>query len=618
MKTAIQLINDPYTKDIKIKELLPGITKQDIKKELENYKIINGVHWDNISDAIEAVNKTGKATTEIIIKSGYGPTIRIIEDNNSIKEIEGKEFEEVYSNIYTALISKKKDITIESGSFIKKGKLFLTTENNINNKPLLMDNTISYDIVSNHIEYYANTSGYLALKNRVLTIVDPITINTDKTTKYYIVAPVKYGEDDLIKDFKTVDYKNKDIKRFLDSNKKALVVLKESKKMKPGRNGSIKFLEGKNKEANYNNNFREVQKGEIIAEKIEAIQGVDGSDINGNIIKSSRVTDVKLDIGENIDSFFAKSENITFYKAAIDGVLYTTPHFITVAKDLIVKSNVNMETGNIKYDGDIYILGTVNSGFSVKCGGNLSVKGSVENGAEIFCYGNVNIEKGIIGHNTKFYSDKDTKADFIQEADIKINGDLNIESYIYNSNVFARGNIIVKGKKIKGESHGSVIGSNITSMENINLHSAGSISSRTVISCGVDYEVMEGIRTIKGVVPVIDRKLMHLQYSIGFDLTKKDAKEKLLKLPPVEKKLVINKLTKLKEIIHQKDELLKKQKELEVREYSYDLQNLSIVIQKFIKSGAEIVIGKLKKRISVDTRNVTFKIQGNHIFEESN
>lgn len=369
--------------------------------------------------------------------------------------------------------------------------------------------------------------------------------------------------------------------------------------MNTSRAASIKFLK--------NGKIREVKKGEVIAEKIEAI--VDDS------TKSEPIKDVELKIGDNITSYKLESEKIIFYRSKINGVLYTTKNAITVEKDLRIKSDLNMEIGNLNYSGDIYIEGNVNPGLEIICGGNLFITKSIENGAVIHCSGDVSVGKGIIGRNTIFFSKGNATASFIQETNIRLNGNLNIKDYIYNSYVFSRGSLTVNGNSIHGESHGSVIGSKIISMDNILIHSAGSNSSKTTISCGVDTYVTESINKIKTILPVLERKLIQVQFSIGIDLTHKKSIEKALKLPPVERRMLIDNLTELKKIINYKDQLKTREKELKKIEFSNNINELTVTINKFIKAGVEIIIGKYKKRVSVDQKKVVFRALNNRIIE---
>lgn len=607
MPDLIQFVNNPYTKEIKIKELHPGISKEEIKNQLEKKKLAIEVDWKNIDIELENIQRTGITSKEIVIKKGYGPTIRIIDDNNIPREVKGDIFQTTYSTMYKMI--QIQGIVTNKGMFLNKRKFFLATENNPNQLPLLTDKTISYEILGNHIEYYANTSGYLALNDNTLTIIPPVTINDDKTAKIYIVAPVKYGKKDLINDFELLDFKKTDIKKLLEYNKVKYITLKESKKMVPGRNGKIKFIK--------NEKIREVKKGEIVAEKIEPIHGTEGQDINGNIIRCNPVNDVVLHTGENIRSLYLESEKITFFKSEIDGVLYSSENKITVKKDLRIHSDLTLEIGNLTYSGDIFIEGNVNPGMEINCGGNLHIKKSIENGAIINCNGDVTVGKGIIGKKTIFNSKGNTIANFIQDTNVNLNGNLTVNSYIYDSTVFTRGNITVNGKTIHGDSHGSVIGSKINSMGNIIIHSAGSLSSKTVLTCGIDIYISDSISKIVSIMPTIERKILQIQLSIGMDLTRKDSKDKVLKLPQVEKKLLISNLTELKKLIQYKEILKDRKYDLKQLEYNKDLNDLTISIKNFVKAGVEITIGKFKKRISIDQRKTIFKLVDNRIIDHT-
>jgi hypothetical protein len=65
-----------------------------------------------------------------------------------------------------------------------------------------------------------------------------------------------------------------------------------------------------------------------------------------------------------------------------------------------VHSDVDLKTGNIDFDGDVYITGDIKEGMKVRAGNNLSVLGTVT-GAELSAGGNISVTGNVISSTLK-------------------------------------------------------------------------------------------------------------------------------------------------------------------------------------------------------------------------
>ena len=112
---------------------------------------------------------------------------------------------------------------------------------------------------------------------------------------------------------------------------------------------------------------------------------------------------------------------------------------------LEIRSNVDQNTGNINFTGDVIVNGDVCYGFAVKSGGNVTVKGVVE-GASIEAAGSVNVGKGINGASReKITAGGDLRSRYIENAELYVEGDITAD-YIIDSNITCHGNIELAGK----------------------------------------------------------------------------------------------------------------------------------------------------------------------------
>lgn len=155
---------------------------------------------------------------------------------------------------------------------------------------------------------------------------------------------------------------------------------------------------GKDGKADYKNvdNIHQVKKGDVLAIKTPATQGENGSDIFGKPQPAAPGKDVTFKIGVNTEL----SPDGMQLVATAGGYVYHLSGAICVGVVYVLKGDVDFNTGNLHYEGDIQVLGNVTTGFVVEAQGHITIEGNVE-GAVITSHGgNVTIKSSIFGHNT--------------------------------------------------------------------------------------------------------------------------------------------------------------------------------------------------------------------------
>lgn len=169
------------------------------------------------------------------------------------------------------------------------------------------------------------------------------------------------------------------------------------------------FPDPESKEAiDYKNLFRisNVKKGDKIAEIIPEVLGKDGTNILGEKIKKEyiRLTPIIADKGCKIEG-----KDII---ATIDGKAHISGRIVKVNPVFTVE-NVNMETCNINFYGDIEVYDSVDDHMDVNAGGSLDVSNNVNTskvvtGGDITILGNAinsKILSGQIDIRKKEYAD---------------------------------------------------------------------------------------------------------------------------------------------------------------------------------------------------------------------
>ena len=331
-----------------------------------------------------------------------------------------------------------------------------------------------------------------------------------------------------------------------------------------------------------------VEKGQVLAQKIPATAGVPGSDVCGNAVPSRPGRDVLLHPGANVQLVDG-----TKLVAATGGNLMLIGGKMTVAPILQIKKDVDLSTGNIDFAGDVVIQGSVQEGFSVKAGGNVDIAGMVSGGNVQGL--NVTIRMGILGLNKGVIAATGSvAAKFVENATITADQDILISDVVLHSHLSAGKKIRVEGRR------GQIVGGVATAGEEIIAKSAGSTSTiPTELQAGVNPKLREEFFALRKQLKLTETNLDQLQKGL-FTLRSIDPES----LPPEKKELLL-KLTRAQfSTLGQVDTMRKRMCELET---AYEeLKGGQIKVSDFVYPGVKIVVGPLIKPIQEEVRFVTF------------
>ena len=141
---------------------------------------------------------------------------------------------------------------------------------------------------------------------------------------------------------------------------------------------------------NYRNrvNLPNVEAGDVIAKIIERVEGNNGEDIYGEILKKKTIKDPKILVGEGCEI----KENVVV--ALYSGRPVFKSNILSINKTLRLR-NVNLKSGNVNFAGDVIIDGKVDSGSNINCGGILEVNGTIED-SKIISNGNSTYNSAIL------------------------------------------------------------------------------------------------------------------------------------------------------------------------------------------------------------------------------
>jgi uncharacterized protein (DUF342 family) len=220
----------------------------------------------------------------------------------------------------------------------------------------------------------------------------------------------------------------------------------------PGKNGTISYrydrvptaLLVENEEGNVNYRelglFKSVLKGTVIADITLPETGMSGIDVLGREIVPSPVSKASFTIGVGT----VLSDDGRQIIAAIDGVINYEKSAFVVRRDLNIRADIDFNTGNIKFFGNINIRGNVGEGFKVEStGGNIVIYGAVFSGAEIKAAGNITLNQ--VCNHAVIRAGGNINAAFCEYCDIFADGDITAQTLVV-STVYCGGTLVCKGK----------------------------------------------------------------------------------------------------------------------------------------------------------------------------
>jgi uncharacterized protein (DUF342 family) len=453
------------------------------------------------------------------------------------------------------------------------------------------------------VEFVASKDGYVVTDADCrLFIFEPVQVNSQQTKMLLYKIPVTYGIEALVDhvfqlvarvDEATIKNPEERICRdevvsMMRQGGFEKKLIRKGVEPRPGKSGEVVLLVSKTidkidpSEASIDfkeiSPYQEIQKGTEIARKIMAVEGVGGKDIFGRILPVERVMEAAFRTGDHIVE--RSDDGAVVYVADIDGILTLRDDYANIDDVFKIAGDVSIETGNVRYSKDIVVYGNVCAGFTVECGGNLLVRGGLEDGATVICGRNLVVAKGVFGQRTTVSVGGSARIGFIQNSRLRVEGDLDIRDYVYQSDVFCRGVLQVQGKEVLDKSRGCVIGGKVNSMRAMVLHSAGSELAKTELVCGVDLKVYEKLRQLKNVLPVLNQKISRLRNQVDFDITDRNIVELLKKLPEARREHIKKILAELKETLALSAEAHKKIQTMNEKVFVKDDKEAVIEIKK--------------------------------------
>ncbi|SCZ80157.1 hypothetical protein SAMN02910350_02151 [Pseudobutyrivibrio xylanivorans] len=247
-----------------------------------------------------------------------------------------------------------------------------------------------------------------------------------------------------------------------------------------------------------------VQKGDVIAIYHPAVQGARGMSVRGQILEPKPVRDLPPLIGRGFDR---SNDNLT-YTAKLDGKIEVNQGKILISPVHEVQGDVGIETGNIRFNGDVIIHGGVRDGAVIDAAGNVIIHGLIED-CDIRAGKDLFLISGVKGNEkTMIKCGGSITAQFVEYAIINCSGNITAD-YFFKSKISCDGKIELSGN------NASIIGGYVSAVQGIDANDIGnSFGTITNVSVGVDVERTAEFEMLAKKIEALNSNVMKIKKGI--------------------------------------------------------------------------------------------------------
>lgn len=283
----------------------------------------------------------------------------------------------------------------------------------------------------------------------------------------------------------------------------------------------------------------QVKESDPILEIVPPTRGEPGADIFGEPIAGVMGDPIPFEFGDNV--LYDNASNVL--RATMPGEVRRDGGKIRVDRVFRVDGDVDFSVGNISFEGDVNVAGSVQDGFTVVSGGDIRVYGSVL-AATLEARGNIYIGEGATGREKgSMKAGGNIQAKYLNGMTVQTGGDLKILNEVINCKTRVGGRVVIE--------RGAVVGGELVALRGLETRALGTqISLPTVVRVGVDPETdlrRQGILDrLKAVNKHIERVFLNIKPFV-------EDPAKVATLPPQRRELVRQFLIELASLKAERD-----------------------------------------------------------------
>lgn len=264
----------------------------------------------------------------------------------------------------------------------------------------------------------------------------------------------------------------------------------------------------------------EVQANQLVARRRPPRPGKPGRDVSGRPIPPPPVTDLPIAVGKGVRQ--EKDGGTERFFATAPGILKLANAELTVTDTplLAIDGDVGEHTGDLDFQGDVSVVGSVRRGFSLKATGDILIGGRIEEGCVVVTRGNIDIGGAVVGRRTKVLTQGSVRAHSVEDATVAAGRNIGVEQ-VSRGRLRSGDQVVVTGSD---RGAGTVVGGQIWASRRIDLRIAGStmgeptsLAAGTATSVGVTKDLARNLDRIQALLDRSDRQLAELRGVLGVD-----------------------------------------------------------------------------------------------------
>ncbi|MCD6397564.1 MAG: DUF342 domain-containing protein [Spirochaetaceae bacterium] len=265
----------------------------------------------------------------------------------------------------------------------------------------------------------------------------------------------------------------------------------------------------------------EISKDDIIAViSSPKTESRDGWTVTGTTIKAKEPEAIKTETGNGIKQVEEENGDISLV-AEVSGELIQDGDKLYINDIHLVKGDVDLKEGNIKFPGSVKIGGSVTQGFFVMSGGEVQIAGGVE--ASLVSAGeSIIIGQGVVGGGKAVLRSKlDIEMAFAEQATLLAVRDIKAKNSCLRCKIKCNGKVLLIGDK------GNLVGGDIKSTGGINVANLGNnMGVKTEVSFGQNYLIQDRIELEEKEVEKVKAQIAKLDFAMH-KLENEESKNKL-------------------------------------------------------------------------------------------
>jgi len=402
--------------------------------------------------------------------------------------------------------------------------------------------------------YVARTYGFVVVKEGKIGILSPLSYSKDKTVVYYNLYPSKLGKFPVFKEVEEVLHAEKVItvvepeqydaqiaKGVVDPSKFFRVIVAKGKEPVHGYDEYYEPLINLEKKAgkmlsdgriDYKeiDSIVQVQKNQEILKRIDGVKSEDGYDVFGNKVPAEKQPLKGFRRGDNL---VQSGHDTSILLASLDGCINVAKNKVSVMPVAVIHGDVDLNSGNIDFNGTVHVTGSVKPGFKVKAAKDIIIDKDVED-AQLYAGGDISVKLGVVGkESVRIETAGSLKAKFLQNAHIEAVKSVEVEDSIINCEIVSYDRIKVVGNG------GKIIGGKLLALYEISAHVLGTQNETvTALTVGrnpiVEKELADKRTEIKMVREKIEETTTSLKMHFGEEVFQNP--REYIKILPASKK----------------------------------------------------------------------------------